>query len=367
MAAPAKPSERYETALQEGRISEDQAQRAALEKLDALAAALQAPAPAPGLLERFRLRGRPPRAPLQGLYLWGGVGRGKTFLMDLFFEALPPGVGERMHFYRFMRGVHEALKTEAGKANPLEHIAEQWAKRTRVICFDEFFVSDITDAMLLGELFAALFARGVTLVTTSNVPPAGLYKDGLQRRRFLPAIALLETHTEVYELQSAADYRLRALSQAALYHSPLGAEADAALRTAYQALTGGLAPAPGALEVEGRRLPIVGQHDDVVWFRYETLCEGPRSQNDYIALAHEFATVLLSDIPLFTERREDGARRFVSLVDEFYDRGVKLICSAEAPITTLYQGSRLRFEFERTASRLLEMQSHEYLARERRA
>ena len=272
-----------------------------------------------------------------------------------------------MHFYRFMRGVHEALKAEAGKANPLEHIADQWAKRTRVICFDEFFVSDITDAMLLGELFAALFARGVTLVTTSNVPPAGLYKDGLQRRRFLPAIALLETHTEVYELQSATDYRLRALSQAALYHTPLGAGAEAALGSAYQALTGGLAPTPGALEVEGRRLPILGQHDDVVWFRYETLCEGPRSQNDYIALAHEFATVLLSEVPQFTERQEDGARRFVSLVDEFYDRGVKLICSAGAPITTLYQGARLRFEFERTASRLLEMQSHEYLARERRA
>ena len=147
----------------------------------------------------------------------------------------------------------------------------------------------------------------------------------------------------------------------------MGAEAEAALGSAYQALTGGLAPTPGALEVEGRRLPILGQHDDVVWFRYETLCEGPRSQNDYIALAHEFATVLLSDVPQFTERQEDGARRFVSLVDEFYDRGVKLICSAGAPITTLYQGARLRFEFERTASRLLEMQSHEYLARERRA
>ena len=265
-----------------------------------------------------------------------------------------------------MRGVHEALKAEAGKANPLEHIADQWAKRTRVICFDEFFVSDITDAMLLGELFCGAVRPGRDPGDHLQRPPAGLYKDGLQRRRFLPAIALLETHTEVYELQSATDYRLRALSQAAL-PTPLGRGGGSRPRERLSGPHGELAPTPGALEVEGRRLPILGQHDDVVWFRYETLCEGPRSQNDYIALAHEFATVLLSDVPQFTERQEDGARRFVSLVDEFYDRGVKLICSAGAPITTLYQGARLRFEFERTASRLLEMQSHEYLARERRA
>lgn len=361
-----KPSERYDLALAEGRITNDRAQREALGKLDALAGALAAAPASSGFWRRLR-RGHRPAAPLRGLYLWGGVGRGKTFLMDLFFEALPEGVGQRMHFYRFMRGVHEALRAHAGKANPLAHVAQQWAERTRVICFDEFFVSDITDAMILGELFDALFARGVTLVTTSNVPPSGLYKDGLQRRRFLPAIALLETHTEVFELQSAADYRLRALSQAALYHTPLGPAAEGALERAYEALTGGAGPALGQLEVEGRTLPIRGMHDDVVWFAFSTLCEGPRSQNDYIALAHEFATVLLSDVPRFTERQEDAARRFISLVDEFYDRGVKLVCSAAAPIIDLYGGTRLRFEFERTASRLLEMQSHEYLARERRS
>lgn len=368
------PSERYARDLQREGFRRDAAQAEAVALLDDLYRRLCAEPPRPSLLERARqaLGGSVARTPPRGLYMWGGVGRGKTWLMDLFYECLPFEQRMRMHFHRFMRRTHDELRRLAGSADPLQGVADRLAAEARVICFDEFFVSDITDAMILGELFDALFARGVALVATSNVPPRDLYRDGLQRRRFLPAIDLLERHTLVLNMDGGIDYRLRTLEQAELYHTPLDAGAEASLRASFEALAqdarseAGAAPAEGAageIEVEGRRIRTLAQADEVVWFDFPAICDGPRSQNDYIEVAREYHAVLISGVPQFTVTREDQARRFISLVDEFYDRGVKLILSAEVPIEDLYAGERLRFEFERTRSRLLEMQSREYLGR----
>ena len=363
------PSERYAADLEREGFRDDPAQAEVIGLLDDLALELARERSGPTLLDRLRTRLGAPQArgPVRGLYLWGGVGRGKTYLMDLFYECLPFEDKLRMHFHRFMRRTHEELRRLEGSADPLLGVADRLAQEARVICFDEFFVSDITDAMLLGELFDALFARGVTLVATSNVPPRDLYRDGLQRRRFLPAIDLIERHTRVHNMDGGVDHRLRVLQQAELYHTPLDAGAEASLAASFRTL----APEPAArgtsIEVEGRRIPTRALADDVVWFDFEAICDGPRSQNDYIELAREFHAVLVSNVPQFTGSREDQARRFISLVDEFYDRGVKLILSAEASIAELYAGERLRFEFERTRSRLLEMQSTAYLSRLHRA
>jgi cell division protein ZapE len=272
----------------------------------------------------------------------------------------------RAHFHRFMRRVHKELKANSGQKNPLIKVADKLAGETRIICFDEFFVSDITDAMLLGGLFELLFERGIILVATSNIPPDQLYKNGLQRQRFLPAIDLIKEHTRVMYLDSETDYRLRTLEQAELYHSPLDPEAEEVLLDAYTKL----APEHGiegqALEVEGREIDTRRLSDDVVWFDFPAICGGPRSQNDYIEIAREFHAVILSNVPVMDMAQEDAARRFINLIDEFYDRNVKLVVSAAAPIEELYAGQRLLFEFDRTISRLREMQSHEYLAREHR-
>lgn len=349
-------------------MTRDPAQQQAVALLDDLYRRLLAEPIKPPLLTRLlsSLR-RSPMEPVRGLYMWGGVGRGKTWLMDLFFESLPFEQKLRMHFHRFMRRVHQDLRALAGQSNPLLGVADRFAADARVLCFDEFFVSDITDAMILGELLDALFARGVTLVATSNIPPQHLYRDGLQRRRFLPAIALLERHTEIMNVDGGTDYRLRSLERAEIYYAPLDAGADASLAASFAGLAPMEATEGEVLEVEGRPIPTRKRADDVVWFDFTALCAGPRSQNDYIELAREFHAVLISDVPRFTTRLEDQARRFISLVDEFYDRGVKLILSAEAPLEDLYGGERLSFEFERTRSRLLEMQSREYLAKLHRA
>lgn len=301
--------------------------------------------------------------PETGLYLWGGVGRGKTFLMDSFYDCLPFRNKLRLHFHHFMYRVHDDLKKFAGQANPLECIAEELAGECRVLCFDEFFVSDIGDAMILGELLRALFNRGVTLVATSNIPPDELYKNGLQSARFKPAIALLKEHTCTVNVDGKVDYRLRVLSKAEIYHFPLDSEADNSLRASLMGLAPDTVIAGVDLEVEHRIIHARYQADDVVWFDFYSICDGPRSQNDYIEIARVFHAVLISNVPVFRPELEEQARRFISLVDEFYDRGVKLILSAEAPIDDLYQGKRLAFEFERTRSRLLEMQSEEYLAK----
>lgn len=364
------PLERYQADLELPGFVHDRAQERAIGHLQRIHDELVARAQRErgGLLRRVVGRLRPaPVEPVRGAYFWGGVGRGKTYLMDLFFETLPFEQKLRAHFHRFMQRVHRELKALAGQKNPLELVADRLAAETRVICFDEFFVTDITDAMILGTLFEQLFARGVTLVATSNIVPDELYKDGLQRARFLPAIALIKQHTEVVNVDGGVDYRLRTLEQAELYHWPLDAAAEESLRRSFEAL----APEPGRadveLEVEGRPLRARRIADDVVWFDFRELCDGPRSQNDYIELARDYHAVLVGQVPQLGADKDDQARRFINLVDEFYDRGVKLVLAAAVPLEQLYAGGRLAFEFERTRSRLLEMQSHEYLARAHRA
>ena len=302
------------------------------------------------------------RAPVEGLYLWGGVGRGKTWLMDLFFSELALDAKRRVHFHRFMREVHRKLKALGEVRDPLQRVADDLADDTRVLCFDELFVSDIGDAMILGTLFEALFARGVTVVATSNLPPSELYRDGLQRARFLPAIAAIERHMAVLELAPGTDFRLRALEQAPLYHHPAGPVADARLADAFARVAGTDGEADCELDVEGRPIRARRCADGVAWFEFSALCDGPRGAADYIELAQDFHTVLVSGVPRLDATRDDEARRFIMLVDEFYDRRVKLILSADAPLSELYAGDRLRFEFQRTTSRLQEMQARAYLA-----
>jgi cell division protein ZapE len=361
------PLERYNKDLQRDEFVQDCAQRLAVEKLErlyhVLVAAERPVSRGAALLRRWRRWRGQRSAPIPGLYLWGGVGRGKTYLVDAFFECLPFKRKLRVHFHRFMQRVHGQLRELEGEKNPLALVADKLAEETRVLCFDEFFVSDITDAMILGQLMEYLFEREVTLVATSNIVPDGLYKDGLQRQRFLPAIALLKQHTEVVNVDAGVDYRLRALEQAELYHYPLDREADLSLLRSFEAL----APESGQqwerLEINGRYLSSRWVADDVVWFEFAELCDGPRSQNDYIELARIYHAVLLGNVPQMGAATDDQARRFVNLVDEFYDRNVKLVISAAVPLLKLYGGGRLEFEFQRTCSRLQEMQALEYLGR----
>ncbi|MFC3116332.1 cell division protein ZapE [Cellvibrio fontiphilus] len=373
MAVSLSPLERYRRDLTRSDFRHDTAQEQAVQHLqrlyEELVAAWQDEQQQSALGAFFkRLRGDESRKLVRGLYFWGGVGRGKTYLMDNFFESLPFEQKLRAHFHRFMRRVHAELKKLDGQKNPLKKVADIIAHEARVICFDEFFVSDITDAMILGTLMEELFARGVTLVATSNIVPDGLYRDGLQRARFLPAIALLNEHTLVVNVDGGVDYRLRALEQAELYHYPLDEAADKSLLCSFKSLlpSGGIYQSDVALEVEGRMILARHLGEGVAWFDFVELCDGPRSQNDYIELAREYHTVVLSNVPALGRAKDDQARRFVNLVDEFYDRQVKLVISAELPLANLYSSGKLDFEFQRTVSRLLEMQSHDYLAKPHR-
>jgi len=356
------PSTAYAAGVARGEWLDDPAQHAALRELDRIHAALREPVPG-GLLKRlFGDSGEAPR----GLYLWGGVGRGKTFLVDLLFATLPAGGKRRTHFHRFMREVHARLRAHAGVRDPLATIAREWRSQFRVLVLDEFFVSDIGDAMLLARLLDRLFAEGVVLVTSSNTPPALLYKDGLQRVRFEPAIALLQRHCVVLHLDSPQDYRLRALTRSPVYRQPLDADSDAWLAVRWRELTAGVEPDVEPLRIDGRDIASRALAEGFAWFDFSALCEGPRAAGDYIEIAREFHTVLLGGIPAFDARRDDAARRFVTLVDELYDRHVNLVCTADAPPPTLYAGERLAAAFERTASRLIEMQSADYLSLEHR-
>lgn len=359
------PKARYERDLAREGFERDAAQANAVDHLQALFEALIAADRGANLWQRLLNRVSPKSAgPVKGLYFWGGVGRGKTYLMDNFFEALPIERKMRVHFHRFMRRVHSELKALNRQKNPLDQVADRIAEEARIVCFDEFFVSDITDAMILGTLMQALFQRGVTLVATSNIPPDELYKNGLQRARFLPAIEQIKRHTTIVEVNGEADYRLRALEQAELYHSPLDSAADESLMASFQSLVPAEEEicADQELEVEGRMIKARYLGEDVVWFEFDALCDGPRSQNDYIELAREYHAVVLSNVPALGRANDDQARRFINLVDEFYDRRVKLVISAARPLPELYSEGRLSFEFQRTVSRLLEMQSHDYLA-----
>jgi cell division protein ZapE len=359
------PSQRYADGVARGDWLADPAQQPALRALDRVHAELLRPAPARGLLQRL-LGGAADAPPVHGLYLWGGVGRGKTFLIDLFYAGLPVREKRRTHFHRFMREVHERLRAHAGERDPLAAIAREWRRSLRVLVLDEFFVSDIGDAMLLARLLERLFAEGVVLVTTSNAAPAALYKDGLQRARFLPAIALLQRHCDVVELVSDTDYRLRALTRSPVYRAPLDAEGDAWLQQRWHELGGDDGHRDAGIVIDGRRIPVRARSKGLCWFDFAALCEGPRGNADYIEIAREFHTVLLGGVPRFDGLRDDAARRFVHLVDELYDRHVNLVCTADAAPMALYAGERLAAAFERTTSRLIEMQSADYLAHEHR-
>ena len=311
-----------------------------------------------GLLARFR---RKQPQPVPGLYIWGGVGRGKTFLMDLFFETLAIEKKQRIHFHRMMHNVHERLALLGDIEDPLDRVAADIASETRVLCFDEFFVSDIGDAMILAGLLNGLFKRGVTLVTTSNSSPGDLYKNGLQRSRFLPAIELLGSHTQAVEMDGGIDYRLRLLQQAGTYLTPDDQAARARLTHLFDESASSQIADDRLLEVNGRLIRARRSAKGIVWFDFDDICDGPRSQADYIEIARWYPEVIVSGVPKFDTTLENQARRFIALVDEFYDRRVKLIVSASAGAENLYAGQRVGFEFDRTISRLIEMQSTEYL------
>lgn len=366
------PASRYQLALNEGTHQPDDVQREAVNRLEMIYQALTAKPPeveqSGGLKAAFgRLLGKKApqaQAPVRGLYMWGGVGRGKTWLMDLFYLSLPGERKQRLHFHRFMLRVHEELTALQGKSDPLEIVADRFKAETDVLCFDEFFVSDITDAMLLGGLMKALFARGITLVATSNIPPDELYRNGLQRARFLPAIDAIKQHCDIMNVDAGVDYRLRTLTQAHLWLSPLNADTAREMDKLWLALAGAKRENAPTLEINHRPLPTLGVENQTLAVSFSTLCVDARSQHDYIALSRLFHTVMMLDVPVMTRLMESEARRFIALVDEFYERHVKLVVSAEVPLYEIYQGERLKFEFQRCLSRLQEMQSEEYLKRE---
>ncbi len=351
----------YEQSLQREGHVRDPAQLAIIDRLEDLQQRIVAQPPRRGGLRTMFFRSEP-REPVQGLYLWGDVGRGKTFLMDIFFDSLAIDEKRRIHFHRMMHDVHERMKTLSFVENPLDKVAAAIARETRVLCFDEFFVSDIGDAMILGGLLEGLFKRGVTLVATSNTEPDELYRDGLQRQRFLPAIELLNRHTDVVHLDGGTDYRLRLLEKAGTYVTPHDEAAVDRLGHLFDDSASTHVERDIDLEINGRPIRALRRAKGIAWFRFEDICDGPRSQADYIEIARWYPSVIVSDVPQFGPADDDRARRFIALVDEFYDRHVKLILSAAVGVGELYAGKRLAFEFDRTISRLTEMQSIDYLA-----
>ena len=301
----------------------------------------------------------------RGVYMYGGVGRGKSFLMDCFYNAVPIRRKTRLHFHEFMREVHRELRDLQGTVNPLDELAKRMARRYKLICFDEFHVAEITDALILHRLLSALFANGVGFVTTSNFKPDDLYPGGMHRERILPAIELLNVHLEVLSVDNGTDYRRRTLEQVNTYHTPLGEKADAELLDAFNRLAESKEENP-VLQIESRQIQARRKAGGVVWFDFKTLCGGPRSQNDYLEIATQFHTVMLGNVPVMPPRMASEARRFTWLIDVLYDRRIKLIMSAEARPEALYLEGPLAHEFPRTISRLNEMQTAAFLALERR-
>ena len=355
------PLQHYRQKLACGQCLDDPAQTAAVEHTETIFRQLQE--------RRARRAGwrrwLPERQAIQGLYLWGGVGRGKTLIMDNFYACLPAEEPKRRtHFHRFMQSVHKRLAQFPDTSHPLRKVAAEIRARAHVLCLDEFHVEDITDAMLLSGLLENLFAKGVVLFATSNEEPDQLYRDGLQRDRFLPAIALLRQHTTVTQLASGTDYRLHYLDHAEIYHTPLDERGDALLREHYAHLSNNAPLEETVLEIHDRNIPARACRDEVAWFDFSALCEGPRGVADYIELARCYNTVLLQNVPVMGEAENEAAKRFIRMVDEFYDRRVKLILTAAALPDGLYRGNALQREFRRTCSRLQEMRSHSYLGQE---
>mgnify|MGYP003376001188 CR=1 FL=1 len=311
-----------------------------------------------GRLRKLLVRPELPR----GVWFWGGVGRGKSFLMDCFFAAVPYQRKRRVHFHAFMREIHDSLRKHRNEPDPLAKVAARIARETRLMCFDEFHVSDIADAMILGRLMQALFDAGVLFCITSNYPPDGLYPNGLQRENFLPTIALLKRHLDVLEVEAGIDYRLRALDQVEIYHHPADAAAEKKMLDYFRTVAGEEGKKGGTIEVLGRDIDTVRRGHGVIWFEFRTLCGGPRSQNDYLEIARGYHSVLLSHVPQMNRHQASEARRFTWLVDVFYDHKVKLIATADCPAEALYTEGTQAGEFARTVSRLTEMHSRGYLA-----
>ncbi len=364
--AETRPSAQYAAGVASEEWLADPTQQDALAELDRIHDALLAQAGnEDGFVRRLFARLRPSK-PIRGLYLWGGVGRGKTFLTELLFEALPIARKRRLHFHRFMADVHARLRATRGVRDPLRIVARDLAVDARLLVLDECVVSDIGDAMLLGHLLELLFARGVTLVATSNIAPRDLYKDGLQRAQFLPAIAAIERNCTVLRLDGAHDYRLQHLKYAATWCVPADAASEERLRASFEKFAMGLPRLPDTLHINDRPIIAKAHADGIVWFDFAALCEGPRAVADYIEIAREYHTVLVSNVPVFDGLSEDAAKRFVLMIDEFYDRHVNLLASAAAAPVALYRGRRYAAEFARTESRLIDMQSDDYLALEHR-
>ena len=350
--------EAYERTLKQRGYQSDPAQLAAAQELDRCAKEWAAYRQS----RSTRLRKLFIRPPIpRGVYMFGGVGRGKSFLMDCFFNAVPIRRKTRLHFHEFMREVHRELRELQGTVNPLDELGKRIARRYKLICFDEFHVADVTDAMVLHRLLDALFANGVGFVTTSNFHPDGLYPDGLHRDRILPAIELLKQHLVIINVDNGTDYRCRTLERLNLYHTPLGPETDAAMAEAFTALAEAADESP-VMTIESRRIEALRRAGGLIWFDFRTLCGGPRSQNDYLELANQFHTVMLSGVPHMPVRMASEARRFTWLVDVLYDRRVKLVMSAAVAPEELYTEGPMSHEFPRTVSRLNEMQSAEFLA-----
>lgn len=349
----------YEKTLAERGYTADAAQMAAAQRLQQLyTELLQFKVSRASTLKRLLARPAPP----QGVYFWGGVGRGKSFLMDCFYDAVPYRRKKRIHFHAFMQRIHKELDAFKGASDPMLKVAEKIAQETRLLCFDEFHVSDIADAMILGRLLTGLEAQGVVLVMTSNYPPDNLYPNGLHRESFLPAIALIKRLMQVIEVEAGIDYRLRALEQVEIYHHPADTAAETKMLDYFRMVAGEDGRKGGHIEILGRHIPTLRRAHGVIWFDFASLCGGPRSQNDYLEIARGFHTVLLSHIPCMTQHQSSEARRFTWLVDVFYDHKVKLIATADCEPEQLYTQGTQASEFFRTVSRLTEMHSREYLA-----
>jgi len=347
------PLSLYQKHIKESGFVHDQAQAYAVHHLERVYAELL------GRSNKKRWLSFNKPMPVKGLYLWGGVGRGKTYLMDLLYESLPFSEKMRSHFHHFMQRIHAELRECRGQKDPLKLVAKKIAAQTRVLCFDEFIVNDIADAMLLGGLFEGLFSEGVCVLATSNLPPDNLYQEGLQRELFLPAIAKIKENMEVLNVDAGVDYRWRNLTPSQRYFSPLQNEKEF-MQAHFSALSKNANLLDSSLMIDGRKVSAISHAPDVVWFDFAIICGDQRGSADYIAMAKSHHSVLISNIPQLNSSMDDYARRFINLVDEFYDRRINLIISANVPMADLYVGNRLQFEFQRTLSRLQEMQSVEY-------
>lgn len=348
------PLTQYQQDLDNGTLYPDEQQKVAVDYLQAIFLNLTKP-------EKKHKLFKSKIAPVKGLYLWGGVGIGKTYLMDAFYHNLPIQEKMRMHFHRFMKMIQDELRQKQGQKNPLDQIANELAKKTKVLCFDEFFVNDIADAMILANLFQALFANGITLIATSNVEPDNLYHNGLQRGKFLPAIALINKHTDVLHLNITKDYRLRHLTDAGVYFYPSSNENAQKVEDLFQKICVTKVRPDKVLQIEGRDVDIVKRSTNILWVTFDKLCNVPRSQIDYLHIAKNFSTVILADVPVIDEKDRNSITYFINLVDILYDTSVNLIMLAETDFPDLYPAGDLSFEFRRTKSRLQEMQSLEYL------